>query len=99
MGSSQYDVIQRQKAFDLERIKDTVAYYEQLEKYYLLAEKSAEQMVKGFREEYMVGTRSSTDLLDAENERFTVKVRRLNSQLDPDFDKINDVEGVRSVGA
>jgi len=79
---SQYEIIKKQKEFDIKQVLSTLVYYQDLTKYYLLAEKSADEMVKGFREEYLAGTRTSTDLLDAENERFTVKVRRLNSELD-----------------
>jgi outer membrane protein len=86
---SQLEITRREKQSEIDRILATLRYNESLKKHYGKAEKAADEMVKGFREEYRVGTRTSTDLLDAENERFTVKVRRLNSELDLTLSKIS----------
>lgn len=86
---SQLEITRREKESEIERILATLKYNEMLKKHYIKAEEAADEMVKGFREEYRVGTRTSTDLLDAENERFTVKVKRLNSELDLTLSKIS----------
>lgn len=86
---NQFEIITKEKEFEVARMISTLRYHENLKKYYSIAEKSADNMVLGFREEYLVGTRTSTDLLDAENERFTVKIRRLNSELDLTLTKLS----------
>ena len=61
----------------------------ELEKTFTLAAKTAQDAVDGIRKEYLAGSATSIDLMDAQNELFSVRTQLLNSKIESIMSKLD----------